>query len=314
MVRKTIGSLRNNYVISKLLVAVFRPLNRLMVFASKQIQMKVKVNGGRVKYDGFTLAVPKNVGVGFMSNIFWKGVDGFEPYTWQAIRNSCRNAEVFFDVGSHFGFYSVLVQRLNPLIVTRCFEPVPELYRDNIVFHQKNGATRQTIINKAISESVGEIEIQIPVHQTAREVRSASIEKDFYFNQKFKTRSFTILTTTLDSELAENPALKGKKVVLKIDIEGHEWAALKGGSNFLSTVKPVVICEIDKSSGHLIQVLDCFRSANFKIYAIVKEGLFRIGYDDVSKFKGGRDFAMIHTDSQQSYVPFDHLNTFAWGK
>jgi len=313
MFRKWISDLRYNYWISKFLVFVLWPFSRLLSFLTGQIQRKVKINGGVVDYDGFKLMVPKNVGIGFMSNIFWKGVEGFEPLTWQVIKNSCRQADVFFDIGSHFGFYSVLVQQLNENIVTRCYEPIPELFQDNLAFHEENRVKRQMIVNRAISDVHGPIEIQIPLHQKVREVRSASVEKTFFYNQNFKTRTLRIEATTLDRELDGNNDLIGKRVVVKIDIEGHEWAALQGGKRFMASIKPIVICEIDRSSSHLVNVIDSFSTLGYRAYAIVREGLFHIEYDDISSFEGGRDFLMLHGESPKSYISFTNLGNYAWG-
>lgn len=307
MIRRWLKDVRNNYFISKVFIFVGKPVHQTFVFLANQIQMKVKKNGGELIYDGIKIDIPKNVGVGMASNIFWNGTAGFEPWTWQTIKQCTLRADIFLDIGSNFGLYSVLVQKINLQIKTYCFEPIHELYADNIRFHALNEMNRQETFQKAISNSIGKIEMQIPQIGNTHDVRSASIEKDFFFNRKFTTKTQETETVTLDNMLLDNLEWIGKRMVVKIDVEGHEWAALKGGVSFLSKLKPIVICEIDYSSSHFKEVVEILQSVKYYMYAIVKEGLFHIDLDDVGSYKGGNDFLLTPNLIAKSYISFDGL-------
>lgn len=306
--KSRIGLLRYNYWISHLVVIVFKPLHGLMTISSRWIERKVKTNGFKVAFGEVEIVFPKNIGVNINTGIYWKGVDGFEPLTSKSLIALFGHAEVFFDVGSNFGFYSVLAQKINPSISVFCFEPLINIYEDNLRFHQLNQATRQTTYHVALSDMAGSTKFYVPdVYSVASEITSGTVEKDFVYNRQFKQKEITIQTTTLDLFLRENEEkILGRKLMLKIDVEGHEASVLEGGLSFFARLRPVIIIEIDKKSSSISRLKKWFTDQNYRVYAITKTGYFALSPDLISAYKGGRDFLVVPGELCKAIDYFSH--------
>jgi FkbM family methyltransferase len=304
---------RYNYAVSHIAVYVLLPIYKLAAFLRSFISTKVKVNGIPIRYGDVRISFPKNVGININSRIFWNGETGYEGLTSKTFTLMFQGSDVFLDIGANFGFYSVLAQKYNDHIITFCFEPLPNIYQDNIRFHKLNGVTRQRIINSAVSNSIGKTKLYVPdVYGIDSETTSASIEADFFYNRKFQKRELIIETTTLDDLAASQEALlKAKKISMKIDIEGHELAALEGGRNFFKTYKPIAIVEIERSPKNVTAIFSILDSLNYVVYALTNQGYFKISTQELIDFKGGRDFLLVPSElyAGSNYISFDRLRT-----
>jgi FkbM family methyltransferase len=250
--RRIINKIRYNFWLSSLFAFLTFPFYRVCRTVVSAIKKKVKINGKPVKFYGFTLEFPRNVGVNINSKIFWTQELEFEPLTSKTLLVFFRTCDVFFDIGSNFGFYSVLAQKANNNILVKCFEPLPNIHRDNLAFHKINRTDRQQVYNLGVSATAGEVTFYVPdVYAVDSEITSSSIEKNFTYNQKFTQKEIMIRTITLDSFLEREPDLSGKKLILKIDVEGHEFHVLEGGRRFLTKLRPFVIMEIEKRQENL---------------------------------------------------------------
>lgn len=281
---------------------------------ARQIQTKVKMNGGLVVYDNLALRFPTNVGIGFSSSIFWRGLNGFEPHTWRVIKALATKKKVFVDVGAHFGFYSVLAHKINPSISTISFEPIPDLYLDCLAFHQFNGVNQRTeVINCALSDRSGKATIYVPKGAKLREVRSASLQKEFFYNQQFDQNALEIATVTWDEFVAarSESQYQGAETFLKVDVEGHELAVLTGCLSFLRTERPLIVCEIDTAPANVKGLSQLLEPLGYTALAILPSGLFRMDFGDLSGFKGSRDFLLV-PHSCKGFVAFDAVDQLAF--
>lgn len=286
------------------------PFYLAALWIARQIRTKGKLNGITIRYDSIEVKFPKDVGVGFSSSIFWKGNDGFEPYTWRVIRALSKQADVFVDIGSNFGFYSVLVHKLNPRIQSICFEPVAEIYQDNLEFHACNDIQNYEVLNFAVSDTAGADTIFLPKNTAVKEVRSASLEKDFFYNQQFDQHQLTITKIVWD-EYAQKHSdrFPGKKCLIKIDVEGHELAVFKGSRKFILAHQPFFVCEIDKNADNVTALTAILSELDYSAFAVSPVGLFAINFNDIVSYSGGRDFLLMPRNNvQKNYLSFQELN------
>jgi FkbM family methyltransferase len=309
-IAKEISKLRYGYLPSSLLVFFFKPLHSAALFIGRLIQRKIKVNGRKVIINNVEISFPKNVGINIQSNIYWQGLDGFEPLTTKTLLLFFKKAEVFLDIGSNFGFYSVLAQKVNPKIETLCFEPLPHIYNDNIKFHQSNRTTKQLIINEAISNSAGNVKFYVPnVYSIASEITSASIEKDFSYNQSFSQSEIVVRATTLDSKIDELNRWKNEFMIIKVDVEGHENSVFEGGNNFFKAFRPIMIVEIDKNPSKRLLFFDSINKLNYLLFAITPMGYFNLDRPSLGDYNGARDFLLIPNEKvgKKKYYSFQDL-------
>ncbi len=147
----------------------------------------------------------------------------YEPEQTQAFQRIIRPGDVVYDIGAHYGYYTLLSSALagpNGRVVA--FEPSPP----NLEYLQKH-----IRINRCDNVSV--VELALSDHEgTARfENRAGSGTAHLSPDGAIEVK-----ITTLDSIAASLPAPR----VLKIDCEGAEVEVLEGGEKTIRTARPAI--------------------------------------------------------------------------
>lgn len=128
----------------------------------------------------------------------------------------------FLDCGANFGLYSVLIGRAHRDLKIDAFEPVDTTRWKLVSNLGLNGLIDQVKVHVvALSDAAGQAEIEIDPRSSGVATLSATSEdrakRDF-------ARRQTVPLARLDDVLP----LAGERLALKIDVEGHELAALAG--------------------------------------------------------------------------------------
>lgn len=167
----------------------------------------------------------------------------FEKDLCERIINDLNNSEnkVLLDIGANIGLMTLSVLARVPNTAIYAFEPGPL----QAGFFEKTTAENKltdyvTLYSEALGESLGEATFF--VHD------GADIAKDGFKNtgRGEGGHEITVQVETLDNWW--RTAGKPKVTSVKIDTEGAELFVLKGGTEFLSTVKPVLYLEIEPSN------------------------------------------------------------------
>lgn len=177
--------------------------------------------------------------------------------------------DIFLDIGTHHGFYTLLVHRLLKECGTiHSFEPTKLHF--NIL--KKNIKNKNNIhINKLALYSK-EGNLQFYEHGRG----SSTIDKNF-FNQtnNFKHEKFNeikVKRTTLDQYCER---LNIKPTFLKIDVEGAEFDVLLGAQQTLKKYSPTIAMEVWRSpldySNH-IKAINFLIKNNYKPFKINSDG------------------------------------------
>lgn len=205
--------------------------------------------------------------------LFWKGPEKFE-FTSIFIE-LIKKVDVFFDVGTNIGYYSILGGKFNPNLKVIAFEP-------------SEGAMKYASENVRINH----LESIIKVEPIALSNKTEIL--DFYnvTNPKFPkiynlsgehnlTASKDKLTYVkgkadgimLDQYFNEHTL---KKVdLIKIDTEGSEYLILKGAEDVIKKHRPIIICEtlfntIEK------ELEDIIIPHEYEFYNHVQNGLVKV--------------------------------------
>jgi len=154
------------------------------------------------------------------SNFFW---GTYEPEQTQAFQKIIRSGDVVFDVGAHYGYYTLLSSALaGPKGKVFAFEPSP----GNIPCLKKhldiNHCDNVQVIELALSDHEG----------SARFDNNASSGT----GHLSLDGQIEVQITSLDAMSARLPAPN----VLKIDCEGAEVEVLKGGEKTICSAKPAI--------------------------------------------------------------------------
>ncbi len=147
----------------------------------------------------------------------------YEPEQTDAFVSAVRPGSVVYDVGAHFGYYSLLASQLagaGGRVIA--LEPSPrnlEVLRRPI---ELNRATNITVLETALSDHQGEARFD---NRSGSGVGHLAADGPL-----------TVKLTTLDALGREFPAPD----VLKIDVEGAEEAVLCGGRETLGKTQPAI--------------------------------------------------------------------------
>ncbi len=154
------------------------------------------------------------------SNFFW---GTYEPEQTQAFQKVIRPGDVVFDVGAHYGYYTLLSSSLTgPKGKVFAFEPspgnIPRLKKHLQINHCEN----VNVLELALSDHAG----------TAR-----------FDNHAGSGTGHLSPGGGIEVALSSLDALSGrlpKPNVLKIDCEGAEIEVLTGGEKTIRTAKPAI--------------------------------------------------------------------------
>jgi FkbM family methyltransferase len=196
--------------------------------------------------------------------LFWRGMDYYEPFTRKVIECLTASSRFFVDVGANIGFFSLVASKLNSQLRAFAFEPNPKMFALLCKHIRLNGLTNLSAESCALSNREGEA----PLFLSESDM-SASLLPDFQKNFSPALATVPVKLTTLDS-FARRTGLSGP-VVLKVDVEGHEKEVLEGAAGFIAEFRPDIIIEVlgnfDASS------LARLRGHGYHFYRITHQGL-----------------------------------------
>ena len=158
-----------------------------------------------------------------------------EAWIQDLLRNNLREGDCFYDVGAHIGFFSLIAARIvGPAGHVYSFEPDPQNVSVMTANRERNEMPQIDITKAAVWESSQELTFErsnvassgmegrvIQEQDSAGDSRIGRFTDDFFSNRR-----------------AQPPNL------IKIDVEGAEYAVLAGARKLLSEFKPRVLCEV----------------------------------------------------------------------
>jgi FkbM family methyltransferase len=159
----------------------------------------------------------------------------------------CRGSAV--DVGANIGLYSYALSKLHEKVYA--FEPAADLTRDLAAWNPGN----IKIINSGLSDSERAATLFVPVLKGVALDGYGSLTTGNLANPDSHIEK-PISLRSLDSFRLSNVTF------IKIDVEGHEVATLKGATETFRRERPVVLIEV---TTHTMQtVTDFFSTQNYR--------------------------------------------------
>jgi len=147
--------------------------------------------------------------------------------------------DLVIDVGANIGYVTIAASRqVGPSGQVVAFEPSPLTYQKlcgNVALNLKSNVV---CIQKALSAKITEGTFIVATDDGLSRLENEKLN-DFGLVMQERVK---VEITTLDNVWTEK--LSGRKVkLIKLDIEGHEFAALSGGANLLRSACTYVISE-----------------------------------------------------------------------
>jgi FkbM family methyltransferase len=208
----------------------------------RQLQSPVYL-GDRVMaftHRGQRIFVPTN-DLDIAPHLFTHGM--WEPHVEAAIEKLAPLGGLAIDIGANLGYHTLaLAEAVGASGKVHAFEASPALapFLRSTLF--VNGLTDRVAIHAmAVSDTNGTLELAVqPNHFGSGNVVPPSLEQDAGYRASYSER-FEVPSTTLDAHFAgdERPCN-----ILRLDIEGSEPQAIRGGSRLLANSPELrIICE-----------------------------------------------------------------------
>ncbi|TXN79059.1 FkbM family methyltransferase [Methylobacterium sp. WL8] len=160
------------------------------------------------------------------------------PLPFLMMATLLRMEGLFVDVGANTGVYTVMagtVARDRRIIAFEPLPPVIEILKRNLAGNDLTG--RVTLIEAALSEHAGTADLHLPDPGHGLIETSASLEQSFQ-----KTHS----TIQVPVKRLDDFAITDTIAVIKVDIEGHEHAFLRGARETILLHRPIIFAEVVK--------------------------------------------------------------------
>ena len=140
-----------------------------------------------------------------------------------------------YDIGANIGLYSVLTAKQLDRGKVICFEPAPVSFETTKKHLEINGASDKChVIQAAVSKESGGV-IRFSILEDAQGTNPMN-----RIAKKEETSTVDVPVMCLDQILKEY----GEPDLIKMDIEGAEVDALRGASDLLSRVRPIVLLAV----------------------------------------------------------------------
>lgn len=198
----------------------------------------------------------------------------FEKESYRIIRKLLKNGDTVLDIGANIGWYSVIFSKLvGSEAKVICFEPTKyfsSVLKKNL---DSNSIKNCVLYNYGLSDKKKSVDIVIGES-------SASMHS---FGNIVNQRRETIELRSLDSIIGE---LKLENIrFIKVDIDGHEPAFLKGAMRTIKKYNPLILLEVFHG---------CYYQAGHSVwdfYRFLKDnGFYIYSEKTLEEFKSEHDF------------------------
>lgn len=142
------------------------------------------------------------------------------------------------DIGANLGVMSAYLAQKNSSWKIIAIEPIPLHVTIIHRFFQHKKLSNIDIVEKAISDKAGWVEMKVPLDEGMLQHGLASVE----IQNDRAGELHQVHAITLDQLMEQYP----KEVVIgiKIDVENHEWEVLQGGIQTIQKYQPIIIAEL----------------------------------------------------------------------
>lgn len=189
--------------------------------------------------NGALLAISPLEGLDFAWTVGWTcfQTGRWEPHVERCIRRLLRPGDTAIDVGANLGYFTAsMAQRVGEEGQVFSFEPVPPTFDRLRLSVSLNDFGQVTALPVALGDSDGTAEIAFD----PRFAGSASL----HGSRTARSESHLVPVRRLDDLVAAGEV--GRPRLLKIDVEGHELAVIRGALRTISEAQPFIVFEFSE--------------------------------------------------------------------
>jgi FkbM family methyltransferase len=273
--RRLLKRWRDNYYLSTLLGYSLKPLWFASAKAARYIQRKVRKNGVTIRLpNGKNMSIARDSGIGMSSQLFWHGLDGYEPETSRTLRLLFERAATFIDVGANCGLYSVLGALWNPNLRVIAFEPVPPIFsrlKRNVLLNRLED--RIDCENVALSSKSGQATLFLPLGESLDPETTGTLVSDGWQATQVTPFLLEVETVRFDDYEARHPL---RVDLVKIDVEDFEADVLEGMKDVITRDRPFIVCEVLTRIHRNQRTCKIVEALRYQVYWITSAGYIKV--------------------------------------
>jgi FkbM family methyltransferase len=194
---------------------------------------------------------------------------------------SGRVYDVVLEIGANVGIYSLLFSLMFPNALIYCFEPSRTAYRRLLENLSLNDCRNVHAFNCAVAAKSGFLDFYEPEgHLT-----NGSLDESFA--RMFSDSVQSAKVATIGGAEVSQLIPPGKRVLLKIDVEGAEPIVLQSLSPFITRERPDILMEVLPATVEALNRIDALSA--YRLYQLEPNGPCRRDFFVVGE---NRDYAL----------------------
>lgn len=172
------------------------------------------------------------------NELFWRGLEGWEKVSTRLWVDLCRRSDVILDIGANTGVYALIAKTVRPQATVVAVEPVDRVFR-KMVGNLALNPGHIHAVKAAVSDTSGTATLyDLPEQE---HVLSVSLDPEWNKTstalRPVQVRSVTVMELLQEVD-------RDRVDLLKIDVETHEPAVLKGFLELLRRDRPTMLIEL----------------------------------------------------------------------
>jgi len=172
-------------------------------------------------------------GSSVQNELFWRGLSSYERTSIDLWGRLAAKASVIVDGGANAGLYSLVAGAVNPSATILAFEPLPDIY-DHLVGNVRLNSFPIKAEKLALSDASGATTFHVSSNVVGSSLEARAVEPG--------ASTIAVQTVRLDDYLTRHQ-LPGVDLI-KLDVERHEPAVLRGMGEVLDRSRPTTITEV----------------------------------------------------------------------
>lgn len=177
------------------------------------------------------------------SRIGDKGWKFFEPPMPELFYRLAQISDgMIIDVGANTGFYSLVGVAARKNLKVWAFEPDPHvrpILKKNLKLNRVRRRVR--VFPIALSDARGSADLYVPTQEHGLIETSSSLEKTF---KDAHSEVIRVPVDTIDRVMSGLRNIFRKVAIIKVDVEGHEAAVLRGATETVRKHRPLMFVEV----------------------------------------------------------------------
>ena len=205
--------------------------------------------------------------------IYLKGVYDKEKLSFCENKVELSKFDLFLDIGSYIGYYSLYLASKYKNLKVLAFEPIIESFSQIKVSKESNKFDNIEIFNYALSNTKGEqkfwctnLNKKSGFAFYKEDDYKAEVEFNNYDHDKISFKN--IRTEIFDKQFK----IQDKLIFIKIDVERHEYDVLLGAVIFLSKSNNKIFLQIEIEDELKDNVLKLLKEYNFHVKGEISKG------------------------------------------